>query len=177
MARDHARIWISVWSDPDFTGLAAAEQALYWMLISSPDLSWCGVVDLVPERFVDLSADLTRRKFVTALGVLRTKAFVIVDEHTAEILVRSYVRRNEVLRQPNVAKAMVRAMRKLHSAALRLALVGELARIRRDDPAAKGWHGVRAEDEDLFIEIGRKASQNGSGNPSENPSRKGAPNG
>lgn len=166
MARDHARIWVSVWNDPDFTALTTLEQAVYWMLISSEDLSYCGVLDNVAERFTGLAADLTKRKFTAAVATLRQKAFLVVDDRTAEILVRAYIRRDQILRLPNVSKAMVRALRKVHSADLRQAVTAELTRIRRDDPEAKGWRGVEDESPYLFSEVCGMASQNGSGNPS-----------
>jgi hypothetical protein len=40
MARDHARIYLSIWESTDFTGLTISEQWTYFALISSPDLSW-----------------------------------------------------------------------------------------------------------------------------------------
>lgn len=40
MARDHARIYLSIWESTDFTGLTISEQWTYFALISPPDLSW-----------------------------------------------------------------------------------------------------------------------------------------
>ena len=48
MARDHARIQTAIWNDPDWRKLDQGAQHLYWMLASSPDLSYCGRLDYIP---------------------------------------------------------------------------------------------------------------------------------
>lgn len=50
MARDHARIYTSIWDDPDFLALGESEQLTYLKLVSSPDVTWCGVLPLLPQR-------------------------------------------------------------------------------------------------------------------------------
>lgn len=177
MARDHARIAVRIWSDPDFIALKPDAQLAYLMLVSNPDLSWCGVADYVPARFVKLSDGMTPRRFEAAVDVLRARRFVLTDDRTAEVLVRSYVRHDGLLKQPNVAKAMVRAVARTHSATLRDAVVDELVRAKGDDPAAKGWVGVESEDPELYAHICLAANLNPSGNPSSNPSGKGSRNG
>ena len=184
MARDHARILVSIWSDPDFTALDPAEQHAYLMLLSSPDLSYCGVLDLVPERYAGRAAGLTTRRFRAALDGLAKRRFVVVDDRTGEVLVRSYVRHDGVLKVPNVAKAMTKALMRTHSAKLRQVVVDELARAMRENPDARGWQGVAAVNPELFDQITEKAfenpslnpSANPSGNPSGNPSAKGSGN-
>lgn len=57
MAREHARIYLSAWDDDDFLALSQVEQWAYWALLSSPDLSWCGVAPLLPQRLAKLSRD------------------------------------------------------------------------------------------------------------------------
>lgn len=168
MARDHARISVDIWSDPDWKTLEPVAQLVYIMLTSSPDLSYCGIHPLVPERLATKSSGMTGRRFRTALATLAAKRFVVVDETTAEILVRSYVRHDGVLKVPNVAKAMVKALARTHSTALRGVIVDELVRAQKDNPDAKGWHGVKAESPELFEVICGKAFSNPSGKGSVN---------
>lgn len=165
MAREYARIVVRIWEDPEFRALAAVEQAVFFQLISNPDLSYCGIADYVPERYIGLASDMTKRRLVAALEKLAEQRFVVIDERTAEILVRSYVRHDGILKQPNVAKAMVNALRRVHSQALRASIVTELIRAKQDDPDAKGWLGVRSLDDELYSEICSKASLVGSVNP------------
>jgi hypothetical protein len=58
MARDHARTYVAVWKDPDWRKLTQAAQHTYWMLTSNPAISYCGVLDFVPGRFIELASDL-----------------------------------------------------------------------------------------------------------------------
>lgn len=168
MARKFARVLVSVWDDPDFVSLRTAEQHAYFAILSSRDISWCGVTPLLPQRFAPISADMTARKFTNALESLQAKRFVELDEGTAEILARSFVRHDDILRQPNVTKAMGRAFGLVRSESLQRTIIGELARAYRDDPEAKGWPSLREAYPDLFSSTVDKASRN----PSRNPSRK-----
>lgn len=168
MARDHARLLVSIWADEDFTRLTSAQQLTYLSLISSPDLSWCGVLPLLPQRLALLSSDATERKVRANLTALEDRRFIVTDEVTAEVLVRSYVRHDNLLRQPNVVKAMVKALQRVHSDHLQEVVIGELARAFREDPDAKGWPIIRSEQPELFARV----SANPSPNPSENPLRK-----
>lgn len=168
MARDHARLLVSIWTDEDFTRLTSAQQLTYLSLISSPDLSWCGVLPLLPQRLALLSSDATDRKVRANLAALEAQRFVVMDEVTAEILVRSYVRHDNLLRQPNVVKAMVKALQKVHSERLQRVVLAELNRAYHENPDAKGWPVIRSEQPELFAEV----SANPSRNPSVNPLRK-----
>lgn len=169
MARDHARIDVEIWNDMDFRKLTAEEQHTYFMLVTSPKLSYCGVIDYVPSRFRGLANGLTPTKFKSRIATLKQHRFVVVDEDTAEILVRSYVRYDGVLKQPNVTKAMAGALRQVISIDIRDAVMDELARARREDPDAKGWNGLADSHPELLAEIKRRTTAN--------PSTKGYENG
>lgn len=169
MARDHARILVAIWGDPAWKALTSVQQLVYVALISSQDLSYCGVVPYIPARYLDLSSDMTERKFTSAVGGLEQGKFVIRDTRTAELLVRSYVRHDGVLKQPNVTKALVTALRKVHSEPLRDAIEAELVRLLAEQPDAKGWKGYGEADPEGFQNLMAKAYPNPSGNPSPNP--------
>lgn len=128
MARDHARIYLSIWESTDFTGLTISEQWTYFALISSPDLSWCGVAPLLPQRLSMLARDAGAAKVSRALTGLDAAGFIIIDPDTAEIAVRTFVRHDGVMKQPNVLCAAIKAWDKVHSATIRSAIRGEFAR-------------------------------------------------
>ena len=172
MARDHARLLVSIWDDDDWTSLDTASQTVYSSLISSPDLSWCGVAPLLPQRIARNASDLTERKVRTAFGALTARRFLVIDNETAEILVRSYVRHDGILKQPNVTKALVRALDRVHSPALVEAVKVELARLLADEPDHKGWDTIRSGWPELFTELHAKGQPNPSANPSTTPIRK-----
>jgi len=144
MARDHARIKIDIW-DGDFTELRAAEQHVYLLLASNRGLSRCGVLDYIPARFLGLAADLSAPRFRSAIGGLRAKRFVVIDDDTQELLVRSYVRHDGVLDRVNMGKATGAAFEAVVSDEIRHAIGDELARLMKERPDLPGWEGLAIE--------------------------------
>jgi hypothetical protein len=140
MARDHARIKVDIW-DGDFTQLRVIEQHAYFLLASNRGLSRCGVLDYIPSRF-QLASDLTPSRFRTAVNGLRSKRFVVIDDRTQELLVRSYVRHDGVLDRLNMGKATGTAFEAVVSHEIRQAIGDELARLMRDRPDLPGWDGL-----------------------------------
>lgn len=183
MARTHVRLLTSIRDDPDWCALTSVQQQVYLAIMLSEDMSWCGVAPLLPQRLVKFAADLTERKVRTAISGLASARFVVVDEATAEVLIRSYVRHDGILKQPNVTKAMVAAIGKVHSPTLRSVVIAELGRLMREDPPPErapetetggrkqkenGWWILHDQFSLLYEEI-LKASRNPFGNPSRNP--------
>lgn len=143
MARDHARIKTSIWTeDPDFLALKVAEQHAYLMLASNPGLSRCGVLAYIPGRFDHLAADMTPARFRAAVAGLRAARFVVLDERTQELLLRSYVRHDGVLDRLNMGKATGTAFEAVVSRQIRRAIGDELARLMQDEPDLAGWVGL-----------------------------------
>lgn len=144
MGRKHARVYLSIWDDPDFLGLRVAEQHAYLMLMSNGGLSRCGVVDYIPSRFEHLAADLTPTKFKAATtGLLRAR-FLILDDHTQELLVRTYVRHDGVFDRENMGKAVGTAFEAVVSTEIQAAVGDELARLMDEFPDLPGWRGLAA---------------------------------
>ena len=128
MARDHARIQVAIWDDPDFTQLTAVQQQVYLALTSSKDLSYAGVHPLVPGRLTRNAADLTKAKVMAAFGVLAARRFILMDQRTEEIAVRTYVRHDGIVKQPNMLKACLSAIQAVRSDDLREAILHELGK-------------------------------------------------
>jgi hypothetical protein len=129
MARNEARISVGIWSDPDFLALGPGAQRQYMFLISQPDISYAGVIPLRERRWSRAAAGLDVDTVNAVLAELAGAGFVVVDEDTEEVLVRSFMRRDEVHRQPNVLRAAQRAVGEITSPAIRAALVPELERM------------------------------------------------
>lgn len=143
MAR-HARVQLSIWDDPDFLALKVSEQHAYLMLMSNKGLSRCGVLDYIPSRFEPLAADLTAAKFSRAVAGLRAARFVLLDERTQELLVRTHVRHDGVLDRVNMGKACGTAFEAVVSDDIRRAIGDELARLMKEKPELLGWVGLAA---------------------------------
>lgn len=142
MARDHARVKTSIWNDPDFLELKISEQHCYLALMSNKGLSYCGVIDYVPGRFAYLAADMTQARFKTAVAGLVKTRFVIVDERTQELLLRTYVRHDGVLDRVNMGKATGTAIEAVVSWKLREAIGNELRHLMKESPNLLGWTGL-----------------------------------
>ena len=127
MAREYLRMHLSVWDDPDFIRLTALEQTTYWAVAGSRDLTYAGVAPLLPGRFVRAS-DSSPAKVTKALKRLANARFLLLDDLTGEVAVRTYIRHDGVLKQYNVVKSMARAFAKLHSDTIREALEVEVMR-------------------------------------------------
>lgn len=138
MARDYGRIKITIWQNEDFTNLTAAAQQLYFYIITQSRLDMAGIVQWRPRMAAKSAADLTVETVEAGLEELEAAAFVLYDEDTEELLVRSFIRSDEVLRSPNLAVAMVKAWRGTDSPILRKCIAFEVDRLAEEDSSLKG---------------------------------------
>lgn len=139
MARDHARVSLSVWADDDWRDLSPAAQHLYFVLLTQPSLSYAGVADWRPARLRALASPWHREHFDQAAAELARNLYVVVDEDTEEVLIRSFVRHDGLMKQRNMAVSMVRAYEAIASKGIRGVFVHELARLRESEPELSGW--------------------------------------
>lgn len=139
MAREHGRIYTSIWSDEDFRRLTVGAQHMYLMLATSPTLSYCGVADWRPARLRPLAHDWDKAAFRAAVVELVQRLYVVVDEDTEEVLVRSFIRNDGLMKQRHMGVSMAKAHSAVSSNALRGVIVHELLRLHGDEPELKGW--------------------------------------
>lgn len=142
MARDHASIRIDIWNDDDFRALTIHAQFLYLQLLSSATLSYAGVADWRPVRIAALSSDADKGNVQQAANELAGRSFIVVDDDTEEVLIRSFLKHDGLLHKPNVTKAMVTAFSKIASPTLRGVVVWELSKLHDRHP---DWKGFSAE--------------------------------
>jgi hypothetical protein len=135
MARTHARVLCAIWNDPDWTALEYGPQWLYQALLSQGSLNHAGVIGLTVRRWARGSSNMTVSEIEKWLGQLADSRFVVVDEDTEELLIRSFVRNDGVADQPNVLKAALQDARQVVSPLLRAVLADELRRLpaKRED--------------------------------------------
>ncbi|MBP2704451.1 hypothetical protein JOL79_11560 [Microbispora sp. RL4-1S] len=174
MARDEARIFSAIWSDQDYLDLEPGPQRLYLFLLSQPDLSYCGVIALRESRWARKAKGMTAddiRADLKALANTSSKPFIVVDEDTEEVFVRSLIRRDGIWKQPNIMKSAREAARLIESPGIRTALAEELKRIPIEESDSRIARRVLAE----FLEdLGEKATfptDIPSANPSPDPSQ------
>lgn len=139
MTREYARVRLGIWADPDFRSLTDPAQALYFRLISSPTINLAGVADWRPKRIAALTAGMTAAQVEATASELSTAGYIVVDDATEEVLVRSFIRHDGLIKTPNIAASMVKDYAGVASPTLRGVIVHELTRLHDEDPAMKGW--------------------------------------
>ena len=136
MAREHGRLLTSIWRDPDFRARTAEAQRMYAVLISQGIVNNAGVLPLQISKWAKASDHTTEQDVYDALIELFDSRFVYFDEDTEETLIRSFIRNDGVLKQPNIFKNALRCAGSVESPFLRAALAVELRRLKRDDASS-----------------------------------------
>lgn len=90
MARSHGKVFAGIWVDPDWLALTGSAQRLYVLLLSQSTLSLAGCLDLRPKRWARLCVDTVTEDVVKAIGELEEAGFVVTDDDTDELVVRSF---------------------------------------------------------------------------------------
>ena len=174
MARGHGRILTSIWEDADFLALDPQEQRLYMFLISQPNLNHAGLLDLTLRRWSRKARGLTSAELEKTLQALESARFIVMDDDTEELLIRSFIRNDGVWRMPKVMGAMVSGALEISSRRLQLALLAEVDRIPLDelsDEPAKLRNGSEGpsirQQVSVHIDVLRKAFDNPEPDPTE----------
>lgn len=126
---DYSKLYTAIWADRDFTALSGDAQRLYLLLLSQESRSLAGVLPLTIRRWAALAGDTTVESITAALHELAAARFVVIDWNTDELLIRTFIRNDELYRQPNVLKGALREAQQVLSAALRWALHSELLKL------------------------------------------------
>ncbi len=140
MAREHARLWLDINADDDFEQLPFDAQGLYTrVILTLDDLSYCGVATWRPRKLTTKAPDLSYDRIMAAAGALESGRFCYFDPDTEEVLARSYIRRDQLLRNPKYAAAVVRTYAGIASKVLRAAVVTEVRRVHAEHPEYSSW--------------------------------------
>lgn len=115
----YTKVVRSIWQDDEFRALCQTAQRSYFMLISQPDLSQCGILAFTPGRWGALSGDSSAATVRSDIDDLVAAGFVVVDADTEELWIRSYMKYDEGYRVPNIGKAVVTACEAISSRTLR----------------------------------------------------------
>jgi hypothetical protein len=138
--RLYARTSTDMPDEPSIKALDVEAQWLYDRLRFRPELTRCGVVSYRPAMWAELGANATERKVRTWTKQLIASNHIVVDEPRAECLVRTYVRHDGLLAQPNVVANMVNDFHLITSEKIRLAFLIEFRRLW-DLPLPDGERG------------------------------------
>jgi hypothetical protein len=172
MPRTEARIFTSIWRDEHFLALAGGAQRLYMFLLSQDDLAYCGVMPLRERRWASKAAGLSLADVEQDLKALETagRMFVVTDEETGELLIRSMMRRDSAWKQPNLLKQARESAQTIESMKIRAILAAELRRLPIDESPSEQVRTLVAE----FIEDLEQGNPYPSAYPPANPSDEGS---
>lgn len=156
MARTEARISVAIWDDEEFLALSPLAQRTFMFLLSQRDLSYVGVLPLRERRWASKAAGLTADELRDNLEELDAARFVVLDDDTEELLIRSFIRGDEVYRQPQLIRSARDALSMVTSPRVHAALAEELRRIASLD----GLHAVSQEViEEMLAKVEQAASR------------------
>ena len=115
-------------------------QWIYVQMWTHPDLSYSGVLDWRPgKNLAPLSAGTTAADIEALIPLLQERRFVVLDESTEEILLRSYFRHDGLMKNPSTSVSMANAYNGTGSNVIRGVIIHELLRLRDEHPDWKGW--------------------------------------
>src|ERR1044072_5086095 len=183
MARAHGRVLSSILEDEDFIQLTQQQQRLYLFLLHQPNLNPPGLLAPPPRsprlppppppppptpppalppltlrRWARKAMGLTATELDEHLDALAKAHFIVLDDDTEELLIRSFVRNDGVWRMPKVMGAMVSGALEIESKVLRRALLAEMDRVPLDELSDEPTKSTRGEGPSIrqqVAEIGR----------------------
>jgi len=120
------------------------------------------VADWRPKRLATLASGRTPADVEAAASELIEGLYIVTDEDTEEVLIRSFMKHDGLLQKPNVAKAMVKAYDQVYSLTLKGVIVHELNKLHERFPEWKAFE----------VEAVLDVMGNRSVNPSEVVSRR-----
>ena len=163
MAREYARVKVGIWRDLDFRSLSPDAQHLYFILLTAPTMNLAGVADWRPARLAALASGLTAAKVRKIGAELESAHYIIIDEETEEVLVRSFIRHDGILKGPKTAIGMMNAYSSISSMNIMRAVAREVARTAQREPELRGLDAVS----ELIAEGTAEVSDTPSDTPSQ----------
>lgn len=139
MSRDYAHTNTTIWQDGDWRALPYPAQHLYNMLWTHPSLNYCGVADWRPARLVPLAGGLSLDLIENLADCLEARHFIVRDEESEEVLLRSWVRWDGLMRKPRMAISWVKAYAETASNTIRGVVVHEGRKLRDREPELTCW--------------------------------------
>lgn len=129
MARSYANIVTAIWQDTEFRKLIPEDQQGFLLVITQPNISAAGMLPLTLRRWAGMSSGTTVADVRARLERLQGARFLLIDEETEEVLVRTFVVHDKGYSNPKRRPAILDAGRDIVSVRLRLALAAEFERV------------------------------------------------
>ncbi|WP_333810774.1 hypothetical protein [Timonella senegalensis] len=146
MAREYAKVKAGIWQDDDFRALPIHAQHLYFVILTDPELSYCGVTDWRPKRILPRAAGWDMETLEAAAAILVDRRLLVVDVDTEEVLVKSFLRHDGVMMHNKLCVSAMNSYAAVASNLLRGVIVHELQRLSREFPEWPTWERVQVKD-------------------------------
>lgn len=140
MARNQARLKCTMWNDHDWREVPDDAQRVYMLILGQSRLSLAGCIDLLPERWADMSPAATPASIRSNLNDLQAHRLIVCDPETHELVVRSFPK-NDVAEgglNGNIIKGFWSAWETIMSAALRKVVVDNVPSVIWDFTSKTG---------------------------------------
>ena len=137
MARSYSQVTTAVWRDEDFRMLTPQAQHVYLMLVTQPEISPVGTLAITLRRWASNANGMTIEWLSNGLRELETAKYIVTDEDSEELLVRTFVRWDGGHTNPNRLRAIKATALSVSSPTLRAVLATELDKLGIE-------HSVRA---------------------------------
>ena len=141
--RQYALIHRAILDDPSWRCLTRSQQNLYLLLLLKLSTNLCGVVDWRPKKLAVNASDMTVETIEADAVVLEKKLYIVRDEDTDEVLIRSFLRNDAPLKSSKTAIAVRSSYTDTASSKLRGVIVFELQRLYKEQRDWQGWNQVR----------------------------------
>lgn len=141
--RQYALIHRAILDDPSWRCLTRSQQNLYLLLLLKLSTNLCGVVDWRPKKLAVNASDMTVETIEADAVVLEKKLYIVRDEDTDEVLIRSFLRNDAPLKSSKTAIAVRSSYTDTASSKLRGVIVFELQRLYKEQRDWQGWDYVR----------------------------------
>lgn len=129
MTRNYANISTAIWRNDEFRDLSRDAQHMYLLLTSQPDITAAGVLSLNVKRWSTRTKSVTTNEVVAALNELQAHRFIVFDNETEELLVRSFVRWDSGYGNAKRRPVILRAAQEIESSTLREWIAAEFHRL------------------------------------------------
>jgi hypothetical protein len=124
--RTYARIRVDIWRDDEWRGLTPEAQWLFLLLLSQAKLSMAGCLDIKPRAWARQAYGVDAEAIGKWIDELEVAGMIACDWSTDELVVRTFVEHDGVLRNTNMGRGMWAGWQNIESRSLKQIVIDNL---------------------------------------------------
>lgn len=129
MSRDYSRTSTSIWRDEEFKRLSLTAQWTYNMLTTQADISSVGTLPVTAKRWSSYTTSVALEDIEKALSELESAFFIVIDDESEELLVRTFVKWDGGYKTPKRLLSILSSAESVSSKRIRSVIAYELAKL------------------------------------------------